>query len=97
MRYAHSQVTLADSFGLTRSFAALGAADLDWIVGPGYSFGVFSMSRFAPPALSSVDAPKTLRDQQGDLSDPHDFFSEFFISFFHIDHIISCPKVLEAY
>ena len=74
-----------------------GRPGLDWIVWPGYSFGVFSMSRFAPPALSSVDAPKTLRDQQGDLSDPHDFFSEFFISFFHINHIISCPKVLEAY
>ena len=71
-----------------------GRPGLDWIVWPGYSFGVFSMSRFA---LSSVDAPKTLRDQQGDLSDPHDFFSDFFISFFHINHIISCPKVLEAY
>ena len=40
-----------------------GRPGLDWIVWPGYSFGVFSMSRFAPPALSSVDAPKTLRDQ----------------------------------
>ena len=59
-----------------------GRPGLDWIVGPGYSFGVFSMSRFAPPALSSVDVPKTLHDQQGDASDPHDFFLEFlFLSF----------------
>ena len=28
---------------------------LDWIVGPEYSFGVFSMSGFAPAALSSVE------------------------------------------
>ena len=28
---------------------AYGRQGLDWIVGPGYSFGVFSMSRFAPP------------------------------------------------
>ena len=45
MRYAHSQVTLADSFGLTRSFAALGAADLDWIVGPGYSWGGYILEK----------------------------------------------------
>ena len=34
---------------------AYGRQGLDWIVRPGYSFGVFSTSRFAPPALSSVD------------------------------------------
>ena len=28
---------------------------LDWIVGPEYSFGVFSASRFAPAALRSVE------------------------------------------
>ena len=28
---------------------------LNWIAGPGYSFRVFSTSRFVPPALSSVD------------------------------------------
>ena len=28
-----------DSFMETRSYAALRAADLDWIVGPGYSWG----------------------------------------------------------
>ena len=28
-----------DYFGITRSYAALRAADLDWIVGPGYSLG----------------------------------------------------------
>ena len=26
-------------FDITRSYAALGAADLDWIVGPEYSLG----------------------------------------------------------
>ena len=30
---------------------------LDWVVGPEYSFGVFSMSCFAPPPLSLVDDP----------------------------------------
>ena len=28
-----------DIFDITRSYAALRAADLDWIVGPGYSLG----------------------------------------------------------
>ena len=42
---------------------------LDWIAGPGYSFGVFSKSRFLPPALSLVDNSKTLRYQQGDPTD----------------------------
>ena len=43
----------------TRSCATLRAADLDWIVGPSMiqfgrkHFGVFSKSRFLPPALSS--------------------------------------------
>ena len=36
----------------TRSWAALWAADLDWIVGQEH-FGVFSKSRFMPTALSS--------------------------------------------
>ena len=30
---------------ITRSYAALQAADLDWIVGPGYSFVVFSTNK----------------------------------------------------
>ena len=43
---------------ITRSYAALQAADLDWIVRPGYKlgrvhFGVFSTSCFVPSALSS--------------------------------------------
>ena len=29
----------------TRSYAALRAADLDWIVGPGYSFGGYILER----------------------------------------------------
>ena len=33
----------------------LGQQGLDWIVGPEYSFGVFSTSCFAPAALSSVE------------------------------------------
>ena len=41
----------------TRSYAALRAADLDWIVGPGYSFGAFSKFCFAAPVLSSIDNP----------------------------------------
>ena len=38
-------------------FARLGRQGLDWIIGPGYSFGA---SRFAPPAISSVDDPDWL-------------------------------------
>ena len=30
---------------------------LNWFVGPEYSFGIFSMSRLAPPPLSSVYDP----------------------------------------
>ena len=32
-----------------------GREGLDWIVGPEYSLGVFSTSRFAPAALNSVE------------------------------------------
>ena len=38
---------------ITRSCAGLRAADLDWIQFGRVHFGVFSMSRFVPPALSS--------------------------------------------
>ena len=38
--------------------AGLRPQGLDWFVGPEYIFGVFSKSRFASPALSSVDDPK---------------------------------------
>ena len=41
----------------TRPKLAYGREGLDWIVRPGYNFGVFSTSRFAPPTLSSVDDP----------------------------------------
>ena len=34
-----NQLFLLKIFILTRSYAALRAADLDWIVGPGYSLG----------------------------------------------------------
>ena len=34
-----------------------------------YSFGVFLKSHFAPLALSSVDDPKKLPDQQGNPTD----------------------------
>ena len=33
------QIQDIESFNLTRSYAALRAEDLDWIVGPGYSLG----------------------------------------------------------
>ena len=45
-------------FMTTRPKPAYGRQGLDWIVGPGYSFGVFSTSRFVPPTLSSVDDPE---------------------------------------
>ena len=44
-------------FYLTRPKPAYGRQDLDCIVGPRYIFGVFSMYRFVPLALSSVDDP----------------------------------------
>ena len=56
-------------FVLTRPKPSYGRLGLDWIVGPGYSFGVFLTSRSTPQALSLVDDPKTLRDQQGDPTD----------------------------
>ena len=44
-----------DSSKSTRPKPAYGRQGLDWIVGPGYTFGAFSAPSFAPPALSSVD------------------------------------------
>ena len=32
-------------FGVTRSYAALQAADLEWIVGPGYSLGGYILEK----------------------------------------------------
>ena len=51
--------TRAQVFSTIQTFVLLGQSrqGLDWIVRPGYSFGVFSKSRLAPPALSSVDDP----------------------------------------
>ena len=46
-------------FVSTRPKPAYSRQGLDWIVRPGYSFRVFSKSRFAPPALSSVDGPNS--------------------------------------
>ena len=44
------------AFSVTRLKQVYGRQGLDWIVGPGNSFGVFSMSCLAPSAaLSSVD------------------------------------------
>ena len=45
------------TFYLTRRKLPYGRQDLEWIVGPNYILGVFSTSRFAPNALSSVDDP----------------------------------------
>ena len=39
----------------TRSKPAYGRLGLDWIFRPEYSFRVFSTTRFAPAALSSVE------------------------------------------
>ena len=39
----------------TRPKPAYGWQDLDWIVGPEYSFGVLSMSCFVPAVLSLVE------------------------------------------
>ena len=44
-------------FTITRPKLVYGQQGLDWIVGPEYSLGVFSMSPIAPLTLSSVDDP----------------------------------------
>ena len=38
-QYWHGKIAVNTLFSNTRSYAALRAADLDWIVGPGYSLG----------------------------------------------------------
>ena len=38
-------VKLFQTFCITRSYAALRAADLDWIVGPGYSSGRYILGK----------------------------------------------------
>ena len=55
--FLHVHIFPFQGFNYTRSYAALWAADLDWIIGPGYSLGEYilgcsSMSCFVPPALS---------------------------------------------
>ena len=38
-KHCHAHHVITVIFVVTRSYAALRAADLDWIVGPGYSLG----------------------------------------------------------
>ena len=45
----------------TRSYAALRAADLDWIVGPGYSFGGYILEK------NHENQPKTMKNQPGTI------------------------------
>ena len=54
-RKIQMQIKQYNSF-MTRPKPAHGrqGQGLDWIVGPGYSFGVFSASCFAPPPLPSA-------------------------------------------
>ena len=60
-----SGVSSVACFMQTRPKPAYRWQGLDWIVGPGFSFGVFSMSRFSPSLRSLVNDSKTLPDQQG--------------------------------
>ena len=45
--YKHgiSSASFSIRFGFTRSYAALRAADLEWIVGPGYSLGGYTLEK----------------------------------------------------
>ena len=56
------------SFCTTRPKPAYGRQGLDWIVRPGYSFGVFSTSRSEPLVLNWVDDPKTSRHRGSQLT-----------------------------
>ena len=60
----HSRAALC--FFATRSYAALRAADLDWIVGPGYSLGqVHSGER---PWKTNLEPWKTMTNQPGPMT-----------------------------
>jgi len=49
-----SQISFLGSFDYTRSYAALRAADLNWIVGPGYSWGGAGISKNVTHAGSQL-------------------------------------------
>ena len=49
------------SFFKTRSYAALRAADLDWIVGPGYSLGGYILKK------NHGNQPKTMKNHETTL------------------------------
>ena len=55
---------LYNSFRITRSYAALQAADLDWIVGPGYSLGGCIFEK------NHENQPKTMKNQPGTFKKP---------------------------
>ena len=56
-----NQLFLLKIFILTRSYAALRAADLDWIVGPGYSLGGYIFEK------NHENQPKTMKNQPGTI------------------------------
>ena len=45
----------------TRAYAALRAADLEWIVGPGYSLGGYILEK------NHENQPKTMKKQPGTI------------------------------
>ena len=53
------------SFGQTRSYAALRAADLGWIVGPGYSSGGYILEK--NHEKNNLQPWKTMKNQPGTM------------------------------
>ena len=58
-RLNYLDLDLDSVFWNTRSYAALRAADLDWIVGPGYSLGGYILEK------NHENQPKTMKNQLG--------------------------------
>ena len=54
-------ILLNIAFCVTRSYAALRAADLDWIVGPGYSLGRYILEK------KHENQPGTMKNQPGTI------------------------------
>ena len=65
-------------FSSTRSYAALRAADLDWIVGPGYSLGQYILGKnhekptwnhenHEKPTWNHENQPGTMKNQPGTM------------------------------
>ena len=64
-------ITIATIVIITRSYAALRAADLEWIVGPGYSLGGYILEKNhenQPGTMKNHEnRPGTLKNQPGTM------------------------------